>query len=112
MLPMPAPSLCVAAALEACDLHIDDFISPRKHVRLIRCRQIAAWLIRTRTLASTVDAAKAIGRSNHSTICTIHRRVEELIQTQDPSFQADFAAAEQRLNEMLQHKLEASTCSS
>lgn len=112
MLPMPAPSLCVEAALEACNLHIDDLFSPRKHVRLIRCRQVAAWLIRTRTLASTVDAAKAIGRSNHSTICTIHRRVEHLIETQDPSFQADFAAAEQRLNEMLQHKLEASPCSS
>lgn len=111
MLPMPAPSLCVEAALEACNLHSDDLFSPRKHVRLIRCRQVAAWLIRTRTLASTVDAAKAIGRSNHSTICTIHRRVEELIKTQDASFQADFAAAEQRLNEMLQHKLEASPCS-
>lgn len=50
-----------------------------RHVRVVLARAIATWLARKLTSMSYPEIARAIGRPNHSTVITAHRRLDAQI---------------------------------
>lgn len=67
-----------AAVCAFYNIRMFDLVSERRTADLVRPRQIAMWLARKLTSASTVKIGRAFGGRDHSTVAHACMRVDEL----------------------------------
>jgi chromosomal replication initiator protein len=82
---------------EVCrELSVDlpDFMGKGRHKRVVLARSLVASLCRKLTTMSFPEIARAMGRSNHSTIITAQRRVDrQLAEDTGKPLSAELAAS-------------------
>lgn len=69
-------------------LHVDlgEFAGKGRHKRVVFARSVVAHLSRQMTTQSFPEIARAMGRTNHSTIITAQRRLQRQINTESEGF--------------------------
>lgn len=82
----PAPALrprrpiaaqaIVAEVCRALNVDLSDFMGKGRHPRVVLARSLTSFICRKLTTMSFPEIARAMGRGNHSTVITAHRRVE------------------------------------
>jgi hypothetical protein len=76
---LPCVPLCeqvVSACLTVCDTTHSAFLGSGRNQNAVDARGLCVLLLRKHTAMSYPDIARAIGRTNHSTIITMKQRVE------------------------------------
>jgi chromosomal replication initiator protein len=82
----PAPALrprrpiaaqtIVSEVCRGLNVELTDFMGKGRHPRVVLARSLCSFICRKLTTLSFPEIARAMGRSNHSTVITAHRRVE------------------------------------
>ncbi|HYE63622.1 MAG TPA: DnaA/Hda family protein [Phycisphaerales bacterium] len=90
----PAPALrprrpiaaqtIIAEVCRALNVELNDFMGKGRHPRVVLARSVTSFVCRKLTTLSFPEIARAMGRGNHSTVITAHRRVERDIAKKDP----------------------------
>lgn len=76
------------------NLHVDvgEFMGRGRHKRVVFARSVAAHLSRELTTQSFPEIARAMGRTNHSTVITAQRRLQRMLEkAPDTTLPADLA---------------------
>ncbi len=71
-----AAQTIVAEVCRALCVDLSDFMGKGRHPRVVLARSLTAYICRRLTTLSFPEIARAMGRGNHSTVITAHRRVE------------------------------------
>lgn len=71
-----AAETIVAEVCRSLAVDLSEFMGKGRHARVVLARSLASYLSRKLTTLSFPEIAKAMGRNNHSTIITAHRRLE------------------------------------
>ncbi len=85
-----AASTIVAEVCRALAVDISDFMGKGRHPRVVLARSVTSFICRKLTTLSFPEIARAMGRGNHSTVITAHRRVERDLPKKD-TLSADLA---------------------
>jgi chromosomal replication initiator protein len=82
----PAPALrprrpiaaqtIVSEVCRGLNVDLSDFMGKGRHQRVVLARSLCSYICRRLTTLSFPEIARAMGRTNHSTVITAHRRVE------------------------------------
>ncbi len=71
---------------------VGEFMGRGRHKRVVFARSVAAHLSRELTTQSFPEIARAMGRTNHSTVITAQRRLQRMLEkTPDATLTADLA---------------------
>ncbi|HEX2836566.1 MAG TPA: helix-turn-helix domain-containing protein [Phycisphaerales bacterium] len=71
---------------------VGEFMGRGRHKRVVFARSVAAHLSRELTTQSFPEIARAMGRTNHSTVITAQRRLQRMLEkTPDATLAADLA---------------------
>lgn len=71
--------LVVSEVCKALRVDVQEFMGKGRHKRVVLAREVTAHLCRQLTTLSYPEIARAMGRSNHSTIITAHKRFEKML---------------------------------
>jgi chromosomal replication initiator protein len=89
--PIPAAHV-LAEVCRSLNVDITEFIGKGRHQRVVLARSLVAFLCRRLTTLSFPEIARAMGRGNHSTVITAHKRIEdELATSRDRVLRAEVA---------------------
>jgi chromosomal replication initiator protein len=90
----PAPALrprrpiaaqtVIAEVCRGLNVDLSDFMGKGRHPRVVLARSVTSFVCRKLTTLSFPEIARAMGRGNHSTVITAHRRVERDVVKKDP----------------------------
>jgi len=69
---------------EAMGVEVSEVMGQSRHRRVVLARSMAAYLCRDLTNLSFPEIARAMGRPNHSSVVTAHRRMEKAIEGREP----------------------------
>lgn len=61
-------------------VQVQEVMGPSRHRRVVLARSIAAYLARRLTSLSFPEIARALGKSNHSTIVTAYQRIKRAVE--------------------------------
>jgi chromosomal replication initiator protein len=71
-----AAQTIVAEVCRGLNVELSDFMGKGRHQRVVLARSLCSFICRKLTTLSFPEIARAMGRTNHSTVITAHRRVE------------------------------------
>ena len=102
----PAPALrprrpiaaqtIVAEVCRGLNVELSDFMGKGRHQRVVLARSMCSFICRKLTTLSFPEIARAMGRTNHSTVITAHRRVErDLAKAKQEPLPAELAPTHQ-----------------
>ncbi len=86
------PAVIIDITCETLGVTRSDFCGPGRHRRLVAARGLAALLCRSMTTLSYPEIARAMGRSNHSTVYTAAKRLRGQIDAGERLSLVDGAA--------------------
>jgi chromosomal replication initiator protein len=66
----------VSEVCRGLNVDLSDFMGKGRHQRVVLARSLCSYICRRLTTLSFPEIARAMGRTNHSTVITAHRRVE------------------------------------
>ncbi len=87
-----AASTIVAEVCRSLGVDLSDFMGKGRHPRVVLARSVTSFICRKLTTLSFPEIARAMGRGNHSTVITAHRRIERDLPKKD-TLPADLAPA-------------------
>jgi chromosomal replication initiator protein len=73
------------------NVDLSDFMGKGRHPRVVLARSVTSFICRKLTTLSFPEIARAMGRGNHSTVITAHRRVERDLLKKGETLAADLA---------------------
>src|SRR5262249_39963932 len=86
--PRPPPPVSGPTSFRAVcrglNVELNDFMGKGRHPRVVLARSLCSFICRKLTTLSFPEIARAMGRSNHSTVITAHRRVERDMLKKEP----------------------------
>jgi len=88
------------AVAEFYSVRVDDILSARRTLAIVRPRQIAAYLSKTLTGKSLPEIGRRFGDRDHTTILSSVRRIEALMQS-DEELRADLRTIADKLGRRL-----------
>jgi chromosomal replication initiator protein len=86
-----AAQTIVAEVCRGLNVEVNDFMGKGRHQRVVLARSLCSFICRKLTTLSFPEIARAMGRSNHSTVITAHRRVERDLKATQQPLSADLA---------------------
>lgn len=81
----PIPLASIAAEVsKALGVEVSDLMGRGRHRTVVLAREITVYLARRMTTCSFPEIARAMGRENHSTVLTAHKRLEDMLASGAP----------------------------
>lgn len=97
--PIPPAPLCVVAAMEVTGCSPELFLEDSRRGVATLARTVAIQLLRSRTLLGQIEVARLLQRS-HSTVAAAWKRIDVLVERQDPQWAELMARANAKLDEL------------
>lgn len=81
----PIPLASIAAEVsKALGVEVSDLMGRGRHRTVVLAREITVYLARRMTTSSFPEIARSLGRENHSTVLTAHKRLEDMLAAASP----------------------------